>query len=376
MLGDLYNLVARTVEFIHRGLGPIFGQESFASWALSIVLLVMGVRLLLVPAFIKQIKSQRQMALMQPKIAELRKKYGNDKQQLNQEMMKLQQEHGNPLLGCLPMLIQIPLFLALFRVMNGMTATQLKTQALVTKATELSAAGVGKSSQWICPDGTALNSYCYKPSHSLAADIVQNIANAKAFGVSISAAFMSPSSLLDFLNANGTAVKITTALLIVTMTASTYLSTSRSFKRNPAPTEPTQIQMQKLMLYLGPGFLFLFGFNFPVGVLLYWLTTNLWTLGQQEVIFRKMGPNPVVGAPGSTPTGPPPKKSLLAQAQAQAQAQAAQKASSTNASASTTTASGSKRKSKSVGEMPVSFGNVVQPPVYRQRTVQKKKKKR
>ena len=356
MLDPLYRAVANGMEAIHSAISPVVGEKTFASWALSIVILVMGVRLLLVPAFVKSIKSQRQMALMQPKIAELRNKHKDDKQKLNEEMMKLQKEHGNPLLGCLPMLIQIPLFLSLFRVMSHIKPVSYNSK-------------ISDAAHQICPQGTA--TFCYQSAYGISAHVVQNIANAKAFGVSISAAFASPTKLLDFLGANGVAVKIVAAALIVLMTATTYITTLQSFRRNPTPTEPTQQQVQKLMLYLGPGFLFLFGFNFPIGVLLYWMTTNLWSLGQQHLIFKKMGPTPVPVAPGTVPTGPPPKKQLSESNPNVSNGSAAPGAGKKPASIKG-------RKSRSVGELPMNFGNVVGPdaPAYRQRTVSKKKKKR
>src|SRR5881275_2832952 len=102
-------------------MAPIFGASSGAAWALSIVLLTMAMRLLLFPLFVKQIKSQRAMSALQPKMKELQAKYKNDKERLNQEMMALWREAGtNPFAGCLPLIVQIPVFFALFRVLNSL----------------------------------------------------------------------------------------------------------------------------------------------------------------------------------------------------------------------------------------------------------------
>lgn len=286
MLGSLYNLTARAMVDIHSGLAHVFGARSFASWALSIVLLVMSVRLVLVPAFIKQIKSQRTMQMLQPKMKELREKHKNDKETMNKELMKLQSEHGNPLLGCLPIFIQIPLFLALFRVMSGMRPKFFKVSDVLP--VHVSGCGPVTGGQ-----------YCFIPSHGLTAATVHDIANAKAFGVSISAAFLSPTKLLHFLGANAAAVRSATVVLIVLMTASTFLTQKQMMKRSGPPTDANQATTQKLLLYLGPGFLAVFGFQFPVGVLLYWLTTNFWSLGQQHVILSRMPPV-VAGSPGVT----------------------------------------------------------------------------
>lgn len=340
MLNSFYKAVAKSMEAIHTAIGPVLGEKSFASWALSIVLLVMGLRLLLVPIFVKSIKSQRQMALMQPKVAELRKKYKDDKATLNSELMKLQQEHGNPLLGCLPLVVQIPVFLSLYHVMRDLKPSFIGANGKVPTG------AIG-----CLPSGTG--QYCYKAAHGLSALTVENISNAKAFGVSISAAFTSPHNLLVFLHANTAAVRVSTVLLGIIMTATTFLTQHQTMKKNPPPADPSQAQIQKMMLYGGPALLFLFSFRSPLGVELYWVTTNLWTLGQQHIVLKRMGPAPVVTAPGTTPTGPPPKPNLVKQA--------------TTKAAITTTPT-----------TPGQYGNVVGPgnPVYRQRTTQNKKKKR
>jgi YidC/Oxa1 family membrane protein insertase len=358
VLDPLYRLIASAMNGIHTGIGPIFGEKTFASWVLSIMLLVIGVRLLLVPAMLKAAKSQRQMAAMQPKIAELRKKYGNDKQRLNEEMMKLQQEHGNPLLGCLPMLIQIPLFISVYGVMRSVVPSYYSATATIpSTARGVDAAGHLTN---VCNPGN----YCFVPKHGLSAQTIHDIANAKAFNVSVSAAFSSPHSLLTFLHSHGGAVKAMAVVIILLASATTFLSMRQSNKRTPMSADPTQAQVQKLMIYLAPAGILLIGFKLPVGSLFYFLTTNVFTMVQQHFMFKKMGPMPVAATPGTTPTGPPPKR----------------QAAVVNPSASNGSTATAKpgRKSKSVGDVPLSFGNVVGPPqpVYRQRTTQKKRKKR
>ena len=123
MLNPLYNIVGKTIGFFHGAIfSHIFGYNSFFAWALSIVLLTMVVRLILFPLFVKQIKSQRTMQVMQPRIKEIREKYKHDKQKMNEELMALQKEHGNPLLGCLPIFAQIPLFIASVPRVTGVAA--------------------------------------------------------------------------------------------------------------------------------------------------------------------------------------------------------------------------------------------------------------
>ena len=102
-LTPLYDAVAWVIMRLHAGLGAIFGASSGAAWALSIVILVVLMRLLLVPLFIKQMHATRKMTALAPQVAELKKKYKGDKQKLNEETMKLYKENGaNPLAGCLP----------------------------------------------------------------------------------------------------------------------------------------------------------------------------------------------------------------------------------------------------------------------------------
>src|SRR5215471_5549914 len=104
---------------LHAGLGAIFGPDSGWAWGLSIVFLVMIIRLCLVPLFVKQVNAQRKMAQHAPQLQELRKKYKNDKQRLNEETMKYYKENGvNPLAGCLPMIPQMIVFFSLFSVLR------------------------------------------------------------------------------------------------------------------------------------------------------------------------------------------------------------------------------------------------------------------
>ena len=274
MLDPLYNLAARAIVFFHGGFGPIFGDDSFFSWALSVMLLVVCVRILIFPLFVKQVKSQRTMQMMQPLIKEIKEKYGHDKPRMQQEMMALQKEHGNPLLGCLPILLQIPLFIALFSVFNKLKPMEID--------------GV---LQW-------------RPRVGLSADQIEQIAEAKIFGISLSTAFTSPQDFLNFIVADGLHVKIAAVVLILLMGATTFF-TQRQIMARTGPVDPQQAMIQKVMLYGSPIALAVFGFNFPIAVLLYWLTTNLWSMGQQFFVIKKMPPLQPLGkkSPGARPDG-------------------------------------------------------------------------
>src|SRR5499427_10395177 len=105
---------------IHSGLSLIMPSTSGEAWFLTIVVLVVLMRLLLVPLFVKQMHSMRKMSALNPQLQELRKKYKGDKQTLNEETMRLYRENGvNPLGGCLPLVAQLPVFFALFNVLRG-----------------------------------------------------------------------------------------------------------------------------------------------------------------------------------------------------------------------------------------------------------------
>src|SRR6185437_7188380 len=123
VLDPLYNLVARGVIVFHNILAPLFGKHGFFSYAIAIAIIVVIVRILIFPLFVRSVRAQRTMQMLQPRMKEIREKYKNDKQRMNQEVMKLQKEHGNPLLGCLPLLLQIPLFISLYHVFNAVART-------------------------------------------------------------------------------------------------------------------------------------------------------------------------------------------------------------------------------------------------------------
>ncbi|WP_163549389.1 membrane protein insertase YidC [Candidatus Frankia nodulisporulans] len=263
MLDPLYHLAANAIVFFHKGFGPILGENNFFAWAFSVVLLVVCVRLLIFPLFVKQVKSQRTMQMMQPRIKEIREKYGHDKPRMQQEIMALQREHGNPLLGCLPVVLQIPLFISLFHVFTHLAPV---------------------NGQW-------------RPRVGLSADQVEQIASAKIGGISLASSFNSDSKLVDLLHINTTNVRVLAVILIVLMGLTTYMTQRQIMARN-GPVDPQQALVQKVLLYGSPIMLAVFGFRFPIAVLLYWLTTNLWSMGQQFFVIKKMPPIKPLSASG------------------------------------------------------------------------------
>ncbi|ROO90709.1 YidC/Oxa1 family membrane protein insertase [Actinocorallia herbida] len=248
-LDPLYRAVAWILVQIHSGLSTFLDPNSGWAWGGSIVLLTMLMRILIFPLFVKQIQSSRKMAALNPQMQALRKKYKNDKQRLNQEMMKLYQENGaNPISGCLPLLVQFPVFISLFQVLSK-----------IANAKE----GNG--------------------SHGISAELVASAKNASIFGAHISDSFIAawgndPKSITAL---------IVCAVAVIISSTTTFLTMRASMQRQPAmdPDNP-MASAQKMMVWLAPVF-GLFGLGFPLGVLLYWVTSNSWTLAQSHYIYKR-----------------------------------------------------------------------------------------
>jgi YidC/Oxa1 family membrane protein insertase len=272
-LGDLFHhlfgFIAQCIVKLHDAVtGPVFGKDSGLSWALAIMLLTVIVRGLMYPLFVKQIKTQRTMSALQPKMAELKAKHKGDKETLNTEMMKLYKEHNaNPFAGCLPMLLQMPIFISLFQVLK-----QLEPKI---------------------KDGA----YVFPHKWGVTEATVKSLQSGKIFGAPIGAGFKSPAKLLDFLHASPGSVKIVSIVLIVLMTGTTFVTSKQMMGKN-ASADPSQATQQKVLLYVMPLFLGLFGFQVAIGVLIYWTTTNVFSMAQQYVVMKHLGP---VGATPTTP---------------------------------------------------------------------------
>jgi YidC/Oxa1 family membrane protein insertase len=253
-------------------------KDSGLNWALSIVFLVITARLLLFRLFIKQVHYQRDMQKMQPKIQALREKYKNDKAEMQRQMMKLQQEEGfNPLAGCLPMLLQIPVFLGLFHVLRHLS----------------NSVGRGLTDPKV-------KIYSFTPHETLSA------AHAKLFNAPLAASFHDASNLIVKLGGTPSTTRWVIAVLLVISAAATAGTQLLVRLNQTVPAEGTAATVQRVMLYVIPLGVLASGllFNFPLGVLLYWFTSNIWTLAQQAYIirFHPQEPEPAtaVGAVGRT----------------------------------------------------------------------------
>jgi YidC/Oxa1 family membrane protein insertase len=237
--------------------GKIFGPDTGWAWGLSIVSLVILIRICLIPLFVKQIKATRAMQTLQPEMKKIQERYKNDKQRQSEEMMKLYKESGtNPLSSCLPILAQSPFFFALYHVLNGIATG--------------STIGVINES------------------------LLASARKAHIFGAPLAAKFTDGQAKVEALGASLTDVRVVTAIMIVMMSASQFYTQRQLMTKNVDTTVKTPfMQQQKMLMYVFPVMFAVFGINFPVGVLVYWLTTNVWTMGQQMYVIRN---NPTPGS--------------------------------------------------------------------------------
>jgi YidC/Oxa1 family membrane protein insertase len=276
ILNPIYDAVAWVLKQIYGGLSPVFGISSGWTWALSIVILVVLMRLIMVPLFIKQMHTTRAMSALAPQMQALRKKYKNDKQTLQQETMKLYQEAGvNPLMGCLPVVLQLPVFFALFSVLRAIA-------------------------DWK-PGQT--------PKYGLTHQMVESAQHAKILGATIADKFLFTGTLHVPVEA-----KVVIFIAVLISMATTFMTVRQSMKRGmmPAATPDNPMgQSQKYMMYIMPVFA-LSGLYWQFGLVLYWVTTNLWTLGQQWVLFRRFPQPAAAGAAGAAGTAVAPSSTARA----------------------------------------------------------------
>ena len=251
IMAPLYWITSLVLSGFHYLFSQVMPYDSGASLALSIVGLTLVIRAALIPLFVKQIKSSRNMQLIQPRVKELQKKYAHDREKLAQETMALYRETGtNPFASCLPLLLQMPIFLALFRMIDQAAKGNIR--------------GV------------------------LTQEQVDSLRGAELFGASISSTFLNAEGDLN--------VRVLAAVLVVAMTATTFLTQRQLMTKNmPADALTGQYaQQQKILLYVLPVVFAVGGIAFPIGVLIYWTTSNLWTMGQQFYVIRN---NPAPGTP-------------------------------------------------------------------------------
>ncbi|WP_433800868.1 membrane protein insertase YidC [Actinomycetospora sp. CA-084318] len=258
MLNFIYYPVSAILWFWHKVFGFVFGADNGFAWALSVIFLVFTLRALLFKPFVSQVRSMRKMQEFQPQIKKLQEKYKNDRQKLAEEMQKLQKEHGvNPLGGCLPVLVQVPVFIGLFHVLRGFRLD-----------------------------------YAYNYVFSYA-DIV-SFDNATIFGAKLSDAISGNlqavgSFSLNFSDFNAHVIPVALPLMIVASVATHFTARVSAAHQSPAAAaNPQAAIMQKLTMWLFPLGVLVFGVFFPIAILLYWLSNNSWTLAQQYFVYSRI----------------------------------------------------------------------------------------
>ncbi|GEB22332.1 membrane protein insertase YidC [Brevibacterium aurantiacum] len=228
------------------------------TWVLSIAGLTLVIRAVLIPLFVYQIKSQRKMQLLQPEIQRLQAKYKGKKDQYSRQAMAEEQMNlfrdnkTSPWASCLPLLVQMPIFFSLFRVIHNMP-----------KVADGSVGAIGGFTQ----------------------DLAIQAEQSSVFGISLSAVFTNP----------GISVKLLTGILIVIMAGTMFITQKQMMAKNMSESAMANpmMQSQKMLLYVMPLVFGIGGIYFPLGVLFYWLVSNTWTMCQQHVVIRNMP------APGS-----------------------------------------------------------------------------
>ena len=248
LFNNFRDFLYEVLKFFQDLTEPVLGSQSY--W-FSIVLLTISVRILLIPLTVKQVRSTRVMSELAPEIKKLQAKHKNDRQKLNEEMMALYKERGfNPMAGCWPLLAQMPFFFALYQV--------------------IIAGRLGFSNE-------------------------PNILRHQTFfGVPLEQHWWALEGADKILSAAG----LTILLLTTTMSLTTYISQRQLMSRQAAQVNPQQQMLMRIM----PLMFFVFAVNVPLALIIYWVTTNFWSVGQQYMLLRT-APAPA-GAAGAAAPAP------------------------------------------------------------------------
>ncbi|WP_425842318.1 membrane protein insertase YidC [Microbacterium sp. PA5] len=228
------------------------------TWVLSIIGLVIVVRSALIPLFVRQIKSQRKMMEIAPELRKVQEKYRGKKDQLSREAMSretmaLYKKHGTtPVSSCLPLLVQMPILLGMFYTLSD-----------VKRHAEWGVGGVGL----------------------LNADLTKQFYDAQLFGVA-----PLHTNMIEAIGLGQNATVIILVILVVLMIVSQFITQLQIISKNLSPEAKTgqAYQMQRIMLYVLPLAFIFSGVFFPLGVVLYWFTSNIWTMVQQFLVIRNL----------------------------------------------------------------------------------------
>ncbi|MDO4909135.1 MAG: membrane protein insertase YidC [Corynebacterium sp.] len=350
MLNFIYWPISAVLWFWHKVFGTVFGSGSGLSWILAIVFLTFTVKAIMLKPTVSQMRSMRKMRDMQPRMQEIRDKYKNDQMKQTEEMRKLQREMGvNPLAGCLPVMIQAPVFIGLFHVLRSFNRTGSGHGAL----------------------GMSVEQNRETANYIFNAADVQSFLDAHIFGVPISAYISMPQDMYKaFGDTDLTKAKIAVVAipLIIIIAVATHFNARFSLNRqkdrqdsgkDKAPDAGTmagQMQsMNKLMLWVFPATIFITGMLWHIGLLFYMFSNNLWTFFQQRWLFRKMDAEEEAELQAKRDakraTAPKPGQKPIRNKKGQAQQAPAQqteepKEEATNSEASTESSKSSKQNKK------------------------------
>lgn len=250
----LYWAVSGIIVAGHWLVSQFLDADSGWTWTLSIIFLTTVIRSLMIPLFVRQINSQRKMQMLGPKLKALQAKYGHDRELMAQKQMEMYREEGvNPMASCLPLLVQMPIFISLFTVLSS------------------------------AANGTARGAWLVDRP-----ELVSSLQNAEIFGARLSERFWPISSFGN--------VQILALILIILMVSVLFITQLQLMSKNmpPEAMDGPMAQQQRIMLYTFPLIFAVGGVSMPIGVLIYWLTSNLWTMGQQYILIHN---NPAPGTP-------------------------------------------------------------------------------
>src|SRR5258708_2268616 len=268
------------------GMVSIHNRRSGGSWGLAIIGLTVVIRAILVPLTLRQLKSMQEMQRLAPQINALKEKYKGDKQRQQQELMKFYQENKtNPLASCLPLLLQLPVFVSLFYMLRTDLKKHICGNQLVTYYNEHASTLAAKYK-----GATHITTVAHLPAKYVEQTACDTVAPH-------SAKFL---FLPDITNkATGAALVVLIVLYVGSQLASTLIATATA-----------DANQRRLMLLLPIVFVVIL-YRYPAGLLVYWITTNLWTIAHQYAIKRRMGPpikpdgEPAAAANGKPSSRPP-----------------------------------------------------------------------
>ncbi|KAA5836225.1 membrane protein insertase YidC [Saccharopolyspora hirsuta] len=254
MLDFIYYPVSAILWFWHKVFGFVLDPASGYAWALSVIFLVFTLRALLFKPFVHQVRSMKKMQEFAPQIRELQAKYGDDRQKLAMEMQKLQSEQGfNPLSGCLPILVQVPVFFGLFHVLNGFKP--------------------GAPSNYIFD-----------------ANDVASFVAADFFGAKLSNTISQSPEVLEAFGTDRIEMMLVGVPLMIAAAIATHFTARHSVQRQTADAaaQPQAAVMNRMTLWVFPMFALIGGPFLPLAILIYWLANNFWTLAQQRVVYSRI----------------------------------------------------------------------------------------